>query len=262
MKIKASELGELREYTANNILQTQFYQYPKWLMGVDINNDAKNLYMLLKDRTDLSIANKWIDKEGKVFVIYTRKSVCDMLGIKQTKCTEIFAELKEAGLIREKKRGKGIANLIYVRYPSELYKVSHEKRKSRVTKNNSPESRKTKGNDTDFNDTYKSDNVVVDGEKNTLIFLKIADTIEKYLIPFRHEFSIYPDEEINTYINEFKSFVLNQDEEISNAVLNCNDGNLLEILIDYIKIQLKDPSMDNLKRPIGYIISKIKKGGK
>ena len=49
-----------------------YMAYPKFLMKVDISETAKLVYMLLLDRSRLSMKNKdWQDDQGHVFVLYT-----------------------------------------------------------------------------------------------------------------------------------------------------------------------------------------------
>ena len=51
-----------------------FIRIPKAMMTEDVflplSIQAKLLYGLLLDRMSVSVKNKWIDKEGKVYVIY------------------------------------------------------------------------------------------------------------------------------------------------------------------------------------------------
>ena len=60
-----------------------FYRIPKLLFQDSnfqpLSTDAKTLYGILLDRMSLSARNGWLDKAGRVFIIYTvqedRKSV-------------------------------------------------------------------------------------------------------------------------------------------------------------------------------------------
>ena len=70
-------------YKVNEVLDNVFYQIPKELL---INPIYKNLdsnsillYGLLLDRLSVSMKNKWIDKEGNVYLIYSRKEAQKML---------------------------------------------------------------------------------------------------------------------------------------------------------------------------------------
>ena len=56
-----------------------FYRIPKMLftekLFADLSTDAKVLYGLLLDRISLSRENGWIDKEGRVYVFYTIRTI-------------------------------------------------------------------------------------------------------------------------------------------------------------------------------------------
>lgn len=50
-----------------------FYMYPKFLLGMNLNETARTVYMLLFDRARLSIQNGWLDQDGGVFLYYTEE---------------------------------------------------------------------------------------------------------------------------------------------------------------------------------------------
>ena len=60
-----------------------FYRVPKVLFTNErfwnISADAKMLYGILLDRMSLSAKNNWLDKQGRVFIIYTVQEVQDSL---------------------------------------------------------------------------------------------------------------------------------------------------------------------------------------
>lgn len=55
--------------------QFAFYRIPKVLFTDDyfrnLSSDAKVLYGLMLDRMALSIKNKWVDEDGRVYIIFT-----------------------------------------------------------------------------------------------------------------------------------------------------------------------------------------------
>ena len=61
-----------------------FYRIPKLLFQDSrfqpLSTDAKTLYGILLDRMSLSARNGWLDKAGRVFIIYTVQEVQDSLG--------------------------------------------------------------------------------------------------------------------------------------------------------------------------------------
>lgn len=105
-----------------------FYRIPKLLFHDSrfqpLSTDAKTLYGILLDRMSLSARNGWLDKAGRVFIIYTVQEVQDSLGCADKKATKLLRELEEYGLIERKRRGLGKPDLIYVKnFSSESSKL-------------------------------------------------------------------------------------------------------------------------------------------
>ena len=100
--------------------QFSFYRIPKVLFtdphyqGISV--EAKVLYGLLLDRMSLSVKNSWMDKEGRVFIIFTVEDIMAAMGCGDQKAGKLLNELeKKAGLIERKRQGLGKPNLIYVK---------------------------------------------------------------------------------------------------------------------------------------------------
>ncbi len=99
-----------------------FYRIPKVLFTKayfsGLSTDAKVLYGLLLDQMSMSRENRWLDKENRVYIIYSIQRACAYLGCKKDKALKLFAELDTdtgIGLIERVKRGQGKADLIYVK---------------------------------------------------------------------------------------------------------------------------------------------------
>ncbi|MDD4700156.1 MAG: replication initiator protein A, partial [Oscillospiraceae bacterium] len=106
-------------YKIDEISQHKYYQVPKELYTNErykttINNDAKVLYSLLLDRMELSRKNDWVDEDGTIFLMFKREDLADMLGICVTTVWRAFKQLKDVGLIAEKRQGLNRPNLIYI----------------------------------------------------------------------------------------------------------------------------------------------------
>ena len=106
-------------YKINEVTQHKYYQVPKELYTnprykTTINNDAKMLYALLLDRMELSRTNGWVEDDGTIFLIFKREDLADMLGICTTTVWRAIKQLKEVGLIEEKRQGLNRPNLIYI----------------------------------------------------------------------------------------------------------------------------------------------------
>ena len=74
-----------------------------------VSIDAKLLYGLLLDHMSLSERNGWRDAQGRVFIFYTIKAVCEDLGCCRGKVCRLLDELEKADLIERKRLGQGKA---------------------------------------------------------------------------------------------------------------------------------------------------------
>ena len=143
-----------------------FYRIPKLLFQGSrfqpLSTDAKTLYGILLDRMSLSARNGWLDKAGRVFIIYTVQEVQDSLGCADKKSTKLLRELEEYGLIERKRRGQGKPSLVYVKnFSAESSKESVKNRDNddscgfKIACQDPAKSRcnKTKENDTEMSET-------------------------------------------------------------------------------------------------------------
>ena len=105
-------------YKANEVLENVFYQIPKELFTNPYYNNLDSnsilLYGLLLDRLSISMKNKWIDKDGNIYLIYSRKEAEQMLKLSDKTTTKAFKKLEEAKLIYEVRSGVRKRNIIYV----------------------------------------------------------------------------------------------------------------------------------------------------
>ena len=100
--------------------QFSFYRIPKALFTDEafdsISIEAKLLYGILLDRMNLSAKNGWLDKEGRVHIIFTIDEVKESLRCSNKKAAKTLDELENtAGLIERRRRGLGKPNLLYVK---------------------------------------------------------------------------------------------------------------------------------------------------
>ena len=138
-----------------------FYRIPKALFRdrrfQQLSTDAKTLYGILLDRMSLSAKNNWLDKQGRVFIIYTVQEVQDSLGCADKKATKLLRELENFGLIERRRRGLGKPNLIYVKnFSSDASKERFKNRDiddSATVPNTIQEPSEVRCNKTDWNDT-------------------------------------------------------------------------------------------------------------
>ena len=94
-------------YKINEYLENVFYQVPKELFTNPYYKELKPysilLYSLLLDRLSLSMKNEWIDENGDIFLIFTRKEAEEKLNLSDKTVTKAFNQLTNVKLINEKK---------------------------------------------------------------------------------------------------------------------------------------------------------------
>ena len=119
--MKGQELKERPCYglmKQNDVVQFYHLQFPRWLLEdarfVPVSTEAKFVYMLLFNRFQLSKLNGWINDQGEVFVIYTRRELSERLNISEKRVSAAMNKLREYQLIWEKRCGRGYANQIYL----------------------------------------------------------------------------------------------------------------------------------------------------
>lgn len=146
---------EFIPYCAEEAFKFCFYKIPKELFTNEyykgrLSSSTILLYGLLLDRLSLSIKNKWIDANGLIYLILTRKEAMEKLNISDKTATKAFKQLKEYKLIDETRIGKGKTYKIYVgkincknsdlstgNFTTELpEKVRHSKNNNIYTKRN------------------------------------------------------------------------------------------------------------------------------
>ena len=109
-----------------------FYRIPKALFQEQrfqsLSTDAKTLYGILLDRMSLSVKNGWLDKQNRVFILFTIEDVKRALCCADNKATKLLRELEKFGLIERKRRGQGKPSLVYVK----TFRQNLQKRVSRI----------------------------------------------------------------------------------------------------------------------------------
>lgn len=121
-----------------NIYEEQgltYYQLPKVFFQnekyMNMSNDTKIAWSILKDRFQLSIKNNWFDENGNIYFIYTNDDLMDILNIKSpNKISKIKKELTEADLLYQVRVGLNKPNKLYIKKPvasdDDIYKIQKE----------------------------------------------------------------------------------------------------------------------------------------
>ncbi|MBP5718294.1 MAG: replication initiator protein A, partial [Abditibacteriota bacterium] len=110
---------KLNYYYGEEADQFCFYRIPKALFAdacyKALSLEAKVLYGLLLDRMGLSVRNRKMDEQGRVYIFFRLETALEMLGIGRNKGVRLFKELELIGLIERIKQGQGRPAIIYVK---------------------------------------------------------------------------------------------------------------------------------------------------
>ena len=68
-----------------------YLPYPRFLLKMEISQTAKLLYSLLLDRSTLSQKNKWLDDEGRIYIIYPIAEIAEKMCIRDRCITMLYA---------------------------------------------------------------------------------------------------------------------------------------------------------------------------
>lgn len=72
-------------FTIQENYRERFFQLPKVFFTnpkyMKIKNVSKIAYAILQDRLQLSIKNKWVDEDGRIYFVYTDKKLMDILNM-------------------------------------------------------------------------------------------------------------------------------------------------------------------------------------
>ena len=91
-----------------------------------LSAEAIILYSMLLKRTGMSFKNKWIDKEGRVFIYFTVEEIMRRRNISKPTAIKTLDELdskKGIGLIERVRLGLGKPNIIYVKDFMSVFQV-------------------------------------------------------------------------------------------------------------------------------------------
>lgn len=72
-------------------------------------------YAFFLDRVSLSIKNGWIDNQGRVFIYYSIKNICEDLNCGTQKACKLLDELEKVGALERKRQGLGRPNKLYLK---------------------------------------------------------------------------------------------------------------------------------------------------
>ena len=102
----------------NDVISYYHMQMPRWLFSdsgySEMTIESKVAYTFLLNRFQLSRRNGWVNRDGEVYVIYTREDLAREMQISYRKAIACIKELTEKNLIWEQRQGRGLPNRIYL----------------------------------------------------------------------------------------------------------------------------------------------------
>ena len=107
----------IADYIRADTTLPAYLPYPRFLLKMEISQTAKLLYSLLLDRSTLSQKNKWLDDEGRIYIIYPIAEIAEILDKGSTTIKGALNELDTAGLLERERGGFSAPNRLYVKVP-------------------------------------------------------------------------------------------------------------------------------------------------
>lgn len=105
-------------YMNEQELQMQYYQFPKFLLELQLSQNARIIYMLLYDRARISRKNNWTDECGRVYVVFPIEELSQKTGKCKSSVKKALKELDDAGLLIRKFGGFSKPRHMYVMIPN------------------------------------------------------------------------------------------------------------------------------------------------
>ena len=75
--------------------QIQYYQFPKFLLELQLSQNARIIYMLLYDRARISRKNNWMDECGRVYVVFPIEELSQKTGKCKSSVKKVLKELDD-----------------------------------------------------------------------------------------------------------------------------------------------------------------------
>jgi hypothetical protein len=77
--------------------------------------NLKIFYGMMIDKMGFSLKNKWLDEEGRVYIVYPVTEIQADMNLSKRKTLDCLSELEAIGLIEKRRRGGGLPSIIYVK---------------------------------------------------------------------------------------------------------------------------------------------------
>jgi len=109
------KLIEKASYSGSDVYSEVFYKFPIFLISNekyrDMKLSSKFIYMLLKDRNELSLLRQLYDENKKNFLIFTIEELVKESNLSKSTILSALNELQEKQLLIKRKNGFNKKNL-------------------------------------------------------------------------------------------------------------------------------------------------------
>lgn len=154
-------MTDTKRRKVKDLASQQFYKFDKWILAESklkkLSPTAKLLYMVLRDREELSLKNakNFTDKEGCLFQYFDQVKASELIGVSLSAIKKAFKDLQDYKLIESVRQGLGKPNRLYILE----YEVSEDtlKELSCENKKDLPADTDKSNSNNDINNTCKDD---------------------------------------------------------------------------------------------------------
>jgi DNA replication protein DnaD len=258
-------------FTVTEQYKEKFYQLPKVFFTnpnyLDLSNDAKIAYAILRDRLELSIKNNWIDNDNIIYFIYTNENLENILNVSKPKVIKIKKELEKVELLKQKRLGLNKPNMLYLMKPNvtdcDIYKIKNSEtlpetssdaevkninfQKSNSLTSGNKDSLLQEVKDINTNDTELSDTDFINTELNETTTTKNSKTSSKINSGSgieKNQFIQKLEKELNIQMNDiYKRQLIKYTKEFKTNEFN----HMLDYAIELSAIQGNNPKQYLLK---------------
>lgn len=218
-------------YNRDSISDFNFYKMPKSLWGNStykgLSIGAKSMYMIMRDRQDLSIKNNWFDDSGNVYFVFDCDNLALLMEVSTSTVNRYKKELIDYELLYQRRMGQGRPNMLYILRPESVaITLNSDNDISRKAKNATLEKRKSLCSKTELSETERARLIYLHPQSGDVLNRdELIDLIEYYTQkrfdkPLR-ETTGYPDLEIYQSYNGYEII-----EILEKNIKNYNQCNL------------------------------------
>lgn len=233
-----------RMYTLDDHGIDRFFMVPKSLYEnpkySNIDNSAKMLYAILRDRQDLSVKNQWYDEEGCIFFYYDVVALAEYMNVSRTTITRYKNQLIKYGLLFQRRMGQGKPNRMYILKPESIENTKTTRNwTSRIPESEHLDDQKLDTNDTELKETERMFNTSFEMCKEVTVFIECF----KHYFGYEHRKVLNPIDLSNLKdlsIDELPDIFYEYFDKYSNGdkihdIEKCSINNVFASITRYIK---------------------------